>query len=645
MNDAISAAQIEIDSDGAAISPRYGDIYASRDGADGQARHVFLGGNGLPSRWADVEQFVIVENGFGLGVNFLTTWQAWRGDLRRARRLHYVAIEQHPVSAAQLRELVPAGLRSLADCVAACWPLPTPGLHRLEFEGGAVVLTLAFGDARRLAPLLACGADALYLDGFAPDRNPQMWEPALLKALAHLARPGATLATWCTARTVRDALTANGFELELRPGYGRKRHMLAGSFAPRWQVRRHEPPQPYRGARSVVVVGSGLAGANVAFALARRGWFVHVFERAGMAAADASSLPWGQLHPQVTADDSVLARLTRAGCVLSGHVLHTLAPGGDCGERPLWRADGVFQVASSDVETELWRSVAPSRAAAQGAVWVDADEARQRIGARPRRGGWWFEAGAIAAPQAWCEQALASPNIVLHCGAAVTGLQKTDAGWTLRVGACAVIEVPVVVVANALGAPLLLGADAAATTAVRGRVTRIDAAILPSLRAALTGDGYVIKGPDGWAGVGATYETPTRGDAGIETQAAEQAQAGNLARLARLLAVAPEARPIGVFDALRCVARDRLPLAGAVADTAAAQRQSAGKGAHLADLPRHAGLFASYAFGSRGLSLAALCGELIAGQIEGEPAPIERDLVDALDPARFMLRALRRGQL
>ena len=82
--------------DGTPMSSRYGDVYHSADSGPGQARHVFLGGNGLPARWAGRASFTILETGFGLGVNFLTTWEAWRRDAARPRRLHYVAIEKHP---------------------------------------------------------------------------------------------------------------------------------------------------------------------------------------------------------------------------------------------------------------------------------------------------------------------------------------------------------------------------------------------------------------------------------------------------------------------------------------------------------------------------------------------------------------------
>lgn len=136
-----------------------------------------------------------------------------------------------------------------------------------------------------------------------------------------------------------------------------------------------------------------------------------------------------------------------------------------------------------------------------------------------------------------------------------------------------------------------------------------------------------------------------QGDEAINALDETRAHAGNLARLRCLLASPPSVEAMGSFDALRCIARDRLSYAGQVADIDAARdKRERVRGAHLTDLPRRAGLNASFAFGSRGLTLAALAAERIAAQVLGEPAPMERALLNAIDPARELLRALRRGQ-
>src|ERR1700687_4709868 len=213
--------------EGIPYSEAFGDVYRSAAGGPAQSRHVFLAGNGLPGRWAGRERFVVLETGFGLGLNFLTTWQAWRADPSRCRRLHFVSIEASPFSLSDLRRLH-ENYPELSDEAAALhsrWPMLLPGMHRLELDSGNVVLTLYFADIKRLRAL-RLAADAIYLDGFAPAKNPDMWAPQSLRAISRLAAPDATAATWSVAASVRAALEETGFEVEKRPGFGGKREML-----------------------------------------------------------------------------------------------------------------------------------------------------------------------------------------------------------------------------------------------------------------------------------------------------------------------------------------------------------------------------------------------------------------------------------
>jgi len=230
-----------------------------------QARHVFLAGNALPDRWRGRDAFTILETGFGLGLNFLAAWDALRADPRGPARLHFVSVERHPFAAADLAEaLAPfEELRPLATALVAIWPPPIAGFHRLQFDGGRVQLTLLAGDARELLPQLQARADALFLDGFSPAKNPEMWSPEVVRELARLAVPGATLATWTVAGGVRTALADAGFRVEKREGFGYKREMLAG-------VRDGDPAAPARPTRRAVIVGAGLAGTLVAERLASR---------------------------------------------------------------------------------------------------------------------------------------------------------------------------------------------------------------------------------------------------------------------------------------------------------------------------------------------------------------------------------------
>jgi len=126
-----------------------------------------------------------------------------------------------------------ASVLALADALIAAWPAMEPGTHQLDFDNDSVVLTLIFGDAADILPTLQLRADAFYLDGFAPAKNPELWTPAIFNSLAALAVDDATFSTYTSAGDVKRALLQAGFEYRKVAGFGWKRAMLVGRFAPR----------------------------------------------------------------------------------------------------------------------------------------------------------------------------------------------------------------------------------------------------------------------------------------------------------------------------------------------------------------------------------------------------------------------------
>jgi tRNA 5-methylaminomethyl-2-thiouridine biosynthesis bifunctional protein len=228
--------------DGQPYSPRYGDVYRSRTGL-AQPQQVFLAGCGLPAAWAGRPTWTVLETGFGLGLNFLTTWAAWRADPQRCAELRYLAVEAHPAAAADLLRSVEtlsaadaagvsllATVRTLAEELAAAWEPLDAGVQTWVFEQGRVYLKLAVGEAQTALPLLGGPADAVYLDGFNPALNPAMWSEPTLAAVARLCRPGSRLGSWCVAGAVRARLQTLGFEVHKRTGVAPKWHRLEAIY-------------------------------------------------------------------------------------------------------------------------------------------------------------------------------------------------------------------------------------------------------------------------------------------------------------------------------------------------------------------------------------------------------------------------------
>mgnify|MGYP001818466170 FL=1 len=324
---AADTARIDWQDDGAPLSAAFDDIYYSRADGCAESRYTFIQGNRIPERLADPDRplFTIGETGFGPGLNFLLTWEAWRNAPADRPRLHYLSIEQFPLGADDLKRALSAWpeLEQLAAQLLESWPVPLPGQHRLVFEQGRVTLDLWFEEAGEaledLAEQQRALVDAWYLDGFAPNRNPDMWRADLLAAIARLSRPGATAATFTAAGDVRRGLSSVGFKVDKVPGFGDKRDSTRAILeqAPprkppvrsRWDIADHTPA----GApRSALVTGAGLAGSAVAHALVRRGLEVTVLERdaiAGQASGNAQGV--------------IYTRLSRRHSTLTDFALHS----------------------------------------------------------------------------------------------------------------------------------------------------------------------------------------------------------------------------------------------------------------------------------------------------------------------------------
>lgn len=618
MPEVLTPARLAYAEDGTPWSPEYGDLYHSAQGGIAQAQYVFLHGNGLPDRWAGAPRFCILETGFGFGLSFLATWHAWQEDPRRCARLHFVSVEKHPFGAQDLAVLhAPhAELAPLAAELRDAWPMLVPGLHRLEFEQGRVVLTLAFGDAARLLPQLRLAADAVFLDGFAPAKNPDMWTPELMKAVARLCAPGATAATWSVAASVRDGLRAAGFAAEKRRGFARKSEMLVAQFVPP-RTLRVAPPRPAE--RSAAVVGAGIAGAAVCQRLAARGWEVTLVERHHAPAQEASGNHAGAFHPLVTRDDSHAARLSRgAFSWLLEHWRQLDA----IGASPEWARCGLLQLVRDAREDAAQRAALEALALPpEYAQVLDAAQASACAGVRLAAGGLWFPEGGWIRPASLARALIERSGAKALYGREAAALERAGPRWVLRdrLGET-IVEAGAVVLANAEDALRLAPSPPIRLRKVRGQLTYLPP--IASLKAVVLRGGMALPDIDGVSVTGASFDLDDE-DRALRADS----HAGNLERLERLIPGAARGLDPAKLEGrvgFRTVAPDRLPLIGA-----------------LGEAP---GLYGAIAYGSRGLLWAGMGAELLASVMDGEPLPLEAPLAAALDPGRFKRRAKSRAR-
>lgn len=666
-------------------SPRYDDLYHPFAGAWAQAREVFLAGNNLPRRWQGRERFVILETGFGLGNNFLATWAAWLADSQRCTRLTFISIEKHPLRPEDLAKVHRERLldedspvaERLAQRLVDAWPVLTPGWHTLDFDEddpapeasstpGAppgVSLMLGFGDIAELLPQLLARVDAIYLDGFAPSQNPEMWAPQLLSRLNRLAAPGATAATWSVARPMRNALTQAGFVVERAPGFGGKRDRTHARYEPR-----HVPaPHPgglwahdAPGERHALVIGAGLAGCAAAWALTREGWRVTLLDRHDQAASEASGNAGGLFHSVLHGDDGIHARVLRAASLqthrLASQWIRHGAMQGQC--------DGLIRLDDTLTAQQAYALLNRLGMGPDHVQWLNAAQVQEASGLPASCGGWLFHQAGWLAPSehaALLLNAARQTRLLTWQGDAhVRSLDRQGPMWrALSDGGQVLAQSPTLVLANANGMSELLGTltgDAAVSPPPlgfsRGQITRVPASTPGGLRSPLlpvAGQGYVLSLANGDVLCGATAQ---EGDADPQVRTSDDRHNWQIAAELGVVTALDEHAPLpeGTQGRVgwRAVTPDRLPLIGALPLTleAIARLPKPTRVDQPRLVPRQrtetGGLFVLGGLGSRGITWAALGGRLLAHWVTGSPCPVEVDLRDALDPARFLCRANNR---
>lgn len=634
---AIIPAEVDFADPAAPRAPAFDDVYHSRAGALAQSRHVFLGGNQLPARWSGRRRFVILETGFGLGHNFLATWEAWLQDPARCQQLVFISIEKHPLRQADLaRAHQRSELPELSAQLLEAWPPLTPNLHRLEFEGGAVQLLLCLGDVHRWMRELVAEVDAFYLDGFNPAINAEMWDGHVLKALGRRAATGATAASWSVAPQVREGLMAAGFSQERQRGFANKGGMCVARYQPRHQAQKpagREPLAPQ--AKHAFILGAGLAGAACAWALAGQGIASTLIDARPGPAQAASGNPGGLYHGTLNPDDGLHARFNRAAALATAHTLRRLPA------LP-WHQLGLLRLEQAREPEQMQALLARLGLPADYVQALSQAEAAALSGLDLPGPAWYYPAGGALPPPAYAQALLAAagPAVNSRYNCRVARIESLGPRWRLLDAQDQLIgETELLVLAGGHEGQVLLAQLApelaAQLSEMRGQLSHLSpAGIRPRLPVA--GLGYAIADTAQGLWCGATSQP---GDAEPQLRLADQQR--NLAQWAELsgqssAATGMEAQLQGGRVGWRLATPDRMPLVGGLPLLDYSGRQDQGR-----FIPRRPGLALCTAMGSRGIAWSALCAQVMAAQVIGAPIPIEASLLDALDPVRFALRNAR----
>lgn len=571
----------------------FDDIYFSKD-AEQETHRIFIEPSAILDRARQQHTVCVGELGFGTGLNFAVLAQQILTETDA--KLRFISFEKFPLrpsdwdQAIRLRRTV---LPIYGDLQGQAPPL-IPGWHQRVFANGRVVLNVYHGD-------VACGLadlarrqsnpiDAWFLDGFAPDKNPDMWTRTLLGQLAELSNATTTVATFSAAGQVKRDLQAVGFEMRKVDQRPFKRESLAGQY--REQSTRTQTIAPTQ----VTIHGAGLAGAFVARHLAEAGVTVHVFDPSGIAQG-ASALPNTVLHARLMTDGSASAELYSSAFHYASTYLRRFegfnASGVIWSQGDNLNIDKLSRISdtygANDRDQHPWiHYLSPSDSIAVAGLTAEPYTAFPR-------GALFHPTGGTIATPLLVKTLLAHDQIHIH-------QRHGQVDEALPNVACTATDIR-----------RFAGCDLLEVTPVYGQLDAFDW-VGGKTTMPVVGNGYLVPTDTGCL-LGTTYEH--------HQWDRQDATSHNLATNAHLLGTA-KLSWVRRHRGARCVASDRSPVVGKLNT-------------------QQDNFWMLTGLGSTGTSVGALAAAAISAELLGWLPPLAPEVVHLMRPGRFQERQSRRG--
>jgi tRNA 5-methylaminomethyl-2-thiouridine biosynthesis bifunctional protein len=678
-NPPIVPATIRFDDDGTPISKQYNDFYFSTDNGYHESQHTFIAGNQLQQRWLALNgdqsgNFVIAETGFGSGLNFLATIELWLKTAPKHWQLHYISSEKHPLTKADLATTLSLWpeLKAYSQALISNYPPLVAGIHCIPLFNGRVQLQLGLGDSRHIFSQLSdtdfagCigrqrrAVDAWFLDGFSPAKNPEMWSNELFATLAELSQPGTTLATFTAASSVRKQLLQHGFVTAKRPGYGIKREMLTASVEAaycRWPAMTTKARAPWylstapsRPIRQVTVIGAGIAGLQTAYSLANRGIDVTVLEARDEAGDVASGNPQGILYTRLSAGQGELSQFAMLSYIFATNQYKQLFHQAALHSPEMGQLCGTLQLACSEKERLQAEKIAESFSHQHDLVqFQTAEQASKTTNIHCDHGGLFYPASGWLHPKSAVLALAKHPRITLVTNTRVRSLVRDGEHWQLHCDDKPSRKADAIVIATAEYIEQFEQTAKLPVLPIRGQITAFNSSeASDKLRSVICHEGYLTPSVNNSHTIGASFNKDDS-DNTLNTRDHNS----NIAKLQQAMPSFSKGinfqQPLTGRVGFRCTTPDYLPIVGPVADYPQSLQtlQPLAKNAKTR-LPISAdfypNLYVNIGHGSRGLTSTPLCGELIASYICHSPSPVGWQLSRALNPARFLVRAICRKE-
>ncbi|MCK0165350.1 FAD-dependent 5-carboxymethylaminomethyl-2-thiouridine(34) oxidoreductase MnmC [Marinobacter sp. S6332] len=585
--------------------------------------------NDLPTRFAEVSQagsFVIAENRFGAGLNFLAAWQTWQMfGPSHAATLHFISAESSPLSPKDLENVLSScpEFHDFSEHLLAHYPPLVTGTHRLVLADGRVRLTLFFGDLNTAWDELCFLADAWFLHGNVLATHQESGRDATVKQICQHSKPGTTLSITSIADNHRQVLEAAGFRL-LPCSSAEDRPATFYSYFDSASDPNTEPATPIKPVTSIAVIGAGIAGCMLANNLAQRGYDVTLIDAAPEAGSAASGNLQGAMYVKLGVEFNHQTQLALSALTFSQHYYDSY--GGQ-----FWHPTGLLQLAWSDSERDRQRRFVERNQYPRELLQpVPKEEAETLTGARLETGGLWFPGSGWLEPAKLCKSLASNSCVHKAMGCSVSKLSTYDGKWHLSTTSANKPELTadqVVICAGHLSPQLIPSSSAFRFKAIRGQVTHLPEAFAASPRAVICGARYLnpahnLQGQQ-LGVIGATFDLHSE-----EPETTTESHRENMLALSAMvpqmlqadLAEGDLPKQLAGRVGFRCTTHDYQPVAGQYSDAQGQEIE---------------GLYLLTGLGSKGLTYAPLLAEFVADQITGQPAALPESLARRLATRRM----------
>jgi len=640
----------------------FDDLYFSSDNGLEEARHVFLNGNQLKSRFSsltdcDSSIFVIAETGFGTGLNFLLTWELWCQYAPKKARLHFISCEKHPLKIDDLSRSLSLWkeLQYKTKLLLDKYPVLTPGFHSLQFDEGRINLTLMLGDALlSYRELLVSGdlnlekniresyVNAWFLDGFTPSKNPTIWDEALFTTIALLSDENTTLSSYSVAGVVKQGLKSAGFNVEKKLGFGQKREMLFAKFSGSalGKTYRHTPwhiskPKSIN-TKTAIVLGAGLAGSYVASSLAKRGWQVNLIDENETLGQGASGNRQALLYPKFSSFYSPLNAFMLSAYIYAVRTYKHLLPLGKFGV-----LTDLIQLAYNEKEKFSQDYLQPwlVKYPLLGAI-LDSEQASFLAGVKLEKGGLLIKDSFCIDSPALCEYLVQNNNINFYANSKIQAINYDGCDWHVNNH-----HAKILIITNGHEANKFIQTRHLPLKTIEGQMTLVEAnEFSNALKIPICGEGHIIPAQKDIHAIGATYR---QSSSDISHQLFNSQD--DLINLARINSISENFANInnvvGQWSGKRAATPDYLPLVGQVADDNEFLHQFSGfksnpKRWYPMPGAYQDGLYICAGFGSRGLTTIPISAEWLASMINQEPTSLPRKMIQSFSASRFLRRKI-----